>query len=106
MAYYVFTKILTVLWFECVIILVMGTKGRPTVYHFNMFLLGEVYSYTLQNLTLKKISSIPGMPPVQVLYYWNKKYPCLRKAISDSKTGREDYKLEVKIEQALAQIEF
>lgn len=83
----------------------MKAKGRPTLFHFNAELLSSICFYTLKNYTLKKIANLEGMPPANVIYYWTKKYPCLRNQIALCKVNRKEFEMDIAIESALASIE-
>lgn len=84
----------------------MFNRGRPTPFHFNERLLSIICSYTLESYTLKRIASIEGMPPLNVIYYWTKRYPCLRKQVALCKAQRKKFKEEKNLERALESIHY
>jgi len=77
-------------------------KLKNRKFRFDKEILEQIFVFTVRGCTLKKISSIEGMPDVHVLYYWNKKYPCLRRFIKLGKSLREEYELERKIENLMS----
>lgn len=80
----------------------MVNRKEQIPYTFTYFYYEKICAMTLEGLTLKKASVMHGMPPVQVLYYWNKRFPCLRIAIKSMKNSRKEYLLENEIDKRLS----
>lgn len=76
----------------------MTMRGRPTQYQFDERWFLIILDLVIQNYTFKRISAKAGMPPVNVFYYWSKKYPCLRKAVSAMKKERSLFKKELELQ--------